>query len=137
MITVDADLVGPWVSEKTGGTWCKGRGTGIGRLKDGKLIAGVLYEDFTGANVVCHIAGDEGWATRKFLGIIFSYPFNQLGVKRITAPVNSTNAKSILLMHRLGFTLEATLTQVIPDGDLLLYRMFASECRFLGDRYHG
>jgi len=136
-ITFDADLVDPWVSAKTGGHWCKDRGTAIGRLKDSKLMAGVLYEDYTKANVVCHIAGDDGWATKGFLGLIFDYPFNQLGVKRITAPVHSDNVKSILLMHRLGFTLEATLAQAIPDGDLLIYRMFKSECRFLGDRYHG
>ena len=86
-VTFDADLIGPWVSSKTGGHWTKGRGTAVGRLKDGQLIGGVLYEDYTKANVVCHIAGDEGWATKGFLRLIFDYPFNQLGVKRITAPV--------------------------------------------------
>jgi RimJ/RimL family protein N-acetyltransferase len=136
-VTFDADLVGPWVSAKTGGHWCKGRGTAIGRLKDGELVAGVLYEDFTKANIVCHIAGEEGWATKGFLGLIFDYPFNQLGVKRITAPVHSDNVKSRLLMDRLGFTLEATLAQAIPEGDLLIYRMFKSECRFLEDRFYG
>lgn len=136
-VTFDADLIGPWVSAKTGGHWTKNRGTAVGRLKDGQLIGGVLYEDYTKANVVCHIAGDEGWATKGFLRLIFDYPFNQLGVKRITAPVHSDNVKSILLMHRLGFTLEATLAQAIPDGDLLIYRMFRSECRFIEDRYYG
>ncbi len=136
-VTFDADIVGPWVSSKTGGHWCKGRGTAIGRLKDGELVAGVLYEDYTKANIVCHIAGDEGWATRGFLGLIFDYPYNQLGVERITAPVHSDNVKSRLLMNRLGFTLEATLAKAIPQGDLLLYRMFKSECRFLEDKYNG
>jgi len=136
-VTFDADIVGPWVSSKTGGHWCKGRGTAIGRLKDGELVAGVLYEDYTKANIVCHIAGDEGWATRGFLGLIFDYPYNQLGVERITAPVHSDNVKSRLLMNRLGFTLEATLAKAIPQGDLLLYRMFKSECRFLEDRFYG
>ena len=136
-VTFDAELVGPWVSAKTGGMWTRGRGTAIGRLKDGELVAGVLYEDYTKANIVCHIAGDGGWATRGFLGLIFNYPFDQLVVKRITAPVHSNNEKSILLMTRLGFTLEAVLAQAIPEGDLLIYRMFKSECRFLEDRYHG
>lgn len=136
-VTFDAEIVGPWVSAKTGGHWCKGRGTAIGRLKDGELVAGVLYEDCTGANVVCHIAGDDGWATKGFLGLIFDFPFNQLNVKRITAPVAANNTKSRLLMDRLGFILEATLAQAIPDSDLLIYRMFKSECRFLKDRYHG
>lgn len=136
-VTFDAEIVGPWVSAKTGGHWCKGRGTAIGRLKDGELVAGVLYEDCTGANVVCHIAGGDGWATKGFLGLIFDYPFNQLNVQRITAPVHSDNAKSIALMARLGFTLEATLDRAILGGNLLIYRMFKSECRFLEDKYNG
>lgn len=136
-VTFDAEIVGPWVSAKTGGHWCKGRGTAIGRLKDGELVAGVLYEDCTGANVVCHIAGDDGWATRGFLHLIFHYPFRQLNVQRITAPVHSDNAKSIALMARLGFTLEATLDRAILGGNLLIYRMFKSECRFLEDKYNG
>jgi RimJ/RimL family protein N-acetyltransferase len=86
---------------------------------------------------VCHIAGEEGWATKGFLGLIFNYPFEQLGVKRITAPVAGNNTKSRLLMDRLGFILEATLAQAIPDSDLLIYRMFKSDCKFLKDRYHG
>ena len=135
-VTFDADLIGPWVSSKTGGHWTKGRGTAVGRLKDGQLIGGVLYEDYTKANVVCHIAGDEGWATKGFLRLIFDYPFNQLGVKRITAPVHSDNVKSILLMARLGFTLEATLERAIIGGDLLIYRMFKEDCKFLDGRFY-
>lgn len=73
-ICFDPQIVGPWVSKKTGGTWSEGRGTAIGKIKDGKLIAGVLYEDWNGANVICHIAGDSGWACRMYLGLIFDYP---------------------------------------------------------------
>jgi len=134
-VTFDAELVGPWVSAKTGGHWCKGRGTAIGRLKDGKLVAGVLYEDCTGANIVCHIAGEEGWATRGFLGLIFDYPLNQLGCRRITAPVASNNTASINLMKKLGFELECTLEQANPDSDILIFRMFKDQCRFLSERY--
>lgn len=135
MITTDAETVGPWVASKTGGSWCKGRGTAIGRLKDGKLIGGVLYEDFTGANVVCHIAGEEGWASKKFLYIIFHYPLIQIGCRRITAPVASNNTASINLMKKLGFELECKLEQANPDSDILIFRMFKDQCKFLSERY--
>ncbi len=137
-VTFDADLIGPWVCAKTGGTWLKGRGTAIGKLnQNGDLVAGVLYEDWNGANIVGHIAGLDGWASKGFLGLIFDYPFNQIGAKRITAPVNSNNDKARLLLEKLGFIIDATLAQAIPDGDLLLYRMYKSECKFLEDRYYG
>lgn len=100
-------------------------------------MAGVLYEDFNGANIVCHIAGEGNWASRGFLGVIFDYPFNQLNVSRITVPVASTNLKSINLVTRMGFTLESTLAQAIPDGDLHLFRMFRKECKYLEGKYRG
>ena len=135
-LCLDAELVGPWVASRTGGTWSPGRGTAIGKLDDqGNLIAGVLYEDWNGANIVCHIAGEGNWASRQFLNVIFDYPFNQLEVRRITVPVGSTNIKSIHLVTRMGFALESTLAQAIPDGNLLLYRMFRSECQYLRGKY--
>jgi RimJ/RimL family protein N-acetyltransferase len=103
--------------------------------ESGKLMAGVLYEDWNGANVVCHIAGEGNWATRDFLGVIFDYPFNQLKVRRITVPVNSDNEKSINLVNRMGFQLECTLAQAIPSGDLHLFRLFRDECKFLKGKY--
>lgn len=135
MITSDVRLIGPWVAEKTGGTWCYGRGSGLGKIKDGKLVAGVLYEDYNGANVVCHIRGEPGWADRRFLGIIFDYPFNQLNVKRITVPVNSTNKESIKLVTHMGFTLESGLAQATPDGDLLLFCLFKKDCKYIRGKY--
>ena len=135
MITNDVRLIGPWVAEKTGGTWCYGRGSGLGKIKDGRLVAGVLYEDYNGANVVCHIRGEPGWADRRFLGIIFDYPFNQLNVKRITVPVNSTNKESIKLVTHMGFTLESGLAQATPDGDLLLFCLFKKDCKYIRGKY--
>ena len=129
-------LIGPWVSERTGGTWTPGRGTAIGKVAhDGTIQAGALYEDYNGANIVCHIAGDGNWATREFLRVIFDYPFRQLGVKRITAPIASTNVKSVNLVTRMGFTLECTLAQATPDGDMFLFRMFRDECKYLRGKY--
>ena len=132
----DAEIVGQWVLEKAGGEWTPRRGTAIGQVKDGKLNAGVVYEDYSGTNIFCHIAGEGNWANRKFLGIIYDYPFNQLNVKRITVPVASTNEKAIKLVEQMGFTLELPLAQAIPDGDIYLFRMFKDECKYIkGKKY--
>lgn len=131
MIVLDASRIGPWVCERAGGTWVAGRGTAIGQERNGEIISGVLYEDYNGANVICHIAGVGRWATRKFLRVIFDYPFRQLGVKRITVPVASSNEKCVRFVQHLGFTLEACLKDAHPDGDILIYRMMAHECRWL------
>lgn len=134
-LCLDPEIVGPWVCTRGGGTWTKGRGTAIGKLKDGKLIAGVLYEDWNGANIVEHIAAEGDWACRKFLNVMFDYPFNQLGVKRITAPVASDNLKCINLVVRMGFTLECTLAQATPTADVHIFRMFKEECKYIRGKY--
>lgn len=131
MIVTDASLVGPWVCANAGGQWVPGRATAIGWMKRGALVAGVLYEDWNRAHVVCHIAGMGRWATREFLRVIFDYPFRQLAVKRITVPVASTNAKAVQFVEHLGFTLEAKLKDAHPEGDLLIYKMTPAECRWL------
>jgi RimJ/RimL family protein N-acetyltransferase len=117
----DANIVGPWVCDRTGGTWTPGRGTAIGKISDGRLIAGVLYEDYNKQNIVCHIAGEGNWATKEFLSAIFDYPFRQLGVKRITAPISAGNSKSINLVTEMGFELECSLKNATLDGDLHLF----------------
>lgn len=131
-LTFDASVVGPWVCARGGGDWVAGRGTAIGKLdSEGKLMAGVLYEDYNGANIICHIAGEGNWATKGFLNIIFDYPFNQLGVKRITAPNASNNHKSINLVKRMGFELECIMSEATPVGDILLFRLFRENCKYL------
>lgn len=133
MIVFDVDRIGPWVCERAGGTWVKGRGTGIGRERDGQLIAGILYEDWNHANVVCHIAGvGKNWLNRNLLWVMFDYPFRQLGVKRITTTVAQSNTVSQRFTEHLGFTLETRLLDAHPSGDLFIYRMMAADCRWLG-----
>lgn len=136
MIYLDSDVIGPWVCEKAGGQWVKGNGQTIGLLKNGELVAGVIYEQFNGANVVCHIRGEPGWANRGYLATIFDYPFNQLKVSRITVPVNDNNEPSKRLVSQMGFELECVLKQANPSGgDILMHRLFRDECKYLEDKY--
>lgn len=134
LIVIDRpELVGPWVAERVNATYREGD-TAIGLLSpDGELLAGVLYQNFNGANICAHIAGTPGgkWLNRSFLWMIFDYPFNQLGVKRITGFVPASNAAARAFDERLGFVPEATLQDMLPGDDLIVYRMRRSECRWL------
>jgi RimJ/RimL family protein N-acetyltransferase len=134
-LCLDSGRVGAWVTDKTGGSWVAEQGTAIGKLVNNELCAGVLYENYNKANIVCHIAGEGAWACREYLATIFHYPFVQLGVKRITVPVNDSNVKSIGLVEKMGFIMEAKLAQATPDGDLLIYRLFRDECKYIKGKY--
>lgn len=131
MICLDAEAVGPWVCERAGGAWVPGRGTAIGWVNKGKLVAGVIFEDFNGANILAHMAGEGNFLKRQFLHFIFWYPFKQLQAKRVTLPIASTNEKAIRFVEHLGFEHEATLRDAHPSGDLVLYKMTSDQCRWI------
>lgn len=132
----DVEVVGPWVCEGLGYAWKPFRNSGIGKMVGGVLVAGVLYEDFNGANVFCHIRGSGRWACPAFLGLIFDYPFKQIKAKRITVTVDDDNVNSIRLVEKMGFALESRMKQANPrGGDVLVYRMFKDDCKYLRGRY--
>lgn len=130
-VTFDPEIVGPWVCERAGGKYIPGAFAAIGRIKDGRLVAGVLYENFNGANVFCHIAAEGNWANKRFMWLIFDYPFNQLNCKRITTTVSPENVTSQKFTSKLGFDVETKLKDAHPQGDIWVFRMFKDNCRWI------
>ncbi|HEY6095351.1 MAG TPA: hypothetical protein VIU93_10415 [Gallionellaceae bacterium] len=133
IVTDRPELIGPWVCDRAGGKWIAGRGTAIGLMHGEEIIAGVLYEDWNGANINMHVAAIPGrkWLNREFLRICFDYPFNQVGAKRVTGIVPSCNADAMRFDLHLGFVHEATLKDAHPQGDLNILVMRREQCRWL------
>ncbi len=133
IITNAHAYVGTWVAERVNAVYRPGDTTiGLVDAEQG-LIAGVLYQNFNKVNISAHIAAVPGarWLTKSFLFAIFDYPFNELGVKRITGFVPAWNKQAQRFDEHLGFVREATLEDVLPEGDLIVYRMKRQECRWL------
>lgn len=133
IITDHPAYVGQWVASRVKARYNEGD-QAIGLFEPGRgLIAGVLYQNFNEVNISAHIAAEPGarWLTRRFLWTIFDYPFNQLGVKRITGFVPAHNRAAQRFDEHLGFVREATLEDVLPEGDLIIYRMKRQDCRWL------
>lgn len=115
---------------QVGGTFHSG--TGVGSLRDGQLVGGVLFEDYNGASMMIHAAGsDSRWLTRQFLRVMFSYAFEQVKVRKLIAPVASGNTHCQQFIKSVGFVHEATLGDAHPDGALILFTMTKSQCRWL------
>jgi RimJ/RimL family protein N-acetyltransferase len=120
-----------FVHSFTGGTRDEGAAA-IGLEENGKIIAGVVYDGYNGAQVCAHIAGiGKRWLTRQFLWAIFDYPFNKLKVKRITGLVCSSNLDAQRFDEHLGFKYETRIKDGSPNGDILIYGMYRQDCRFL------
>ncbi len=109
----------------------------IGLEQDGELIAGVVYENYTGKNITMHVAAVPGkrWLNREFLFRSFAYPFLQLDCNRVTGLVRADNLEAQKFDEHLGFKKEGLLRQACEGGtDLILYGMLKTECRWIGNR---
>jgi RimJ/RimL family protein N-acetyltransferase len=132
-VIVTGEHVCEWVAPRTGGQYYKGSGSGIGLEKDGELIAGVLFDNYTGRSVQMHVAAIPGrrWMTKEYLRVCFDYPFRQLGVCKIIGIVDSTNEDALRFDRHLGFVEEAIIKDAGKHGDLHILSMTRQQCRFI------
>lgn len=127
-------IVGPWMARHLKMVWTYENSETIGFVNRGEIVAGVWYEDTNSKSVMAHIVV-KGWISRKFLWMIFDYPFNQLRVEKIICPVPENNERSISLAKKMGFVEECRLKKITSHGDLIFFTLTRNNCRFLGDRY--
>lgn len=119
-----------WVAEKTG-IVVHDRCQAIGYIRNKKLVAGVVFERFTGKDVLGHQRIDEP-VPKSFWMACADYSYNKLGVKRITGLVDKSNEKAVKLNLHMGYRIEATLKEAGSDGgDLLIMAMWRDNCRIL------
>jgi hypothetical protein len=106
----------------------------IAQIDGLEVLAVVLYDCYNLVNIDMHIAtnGRRDWLTKFFLWAAFDYPFNQLGVRRITAKPPSNYPAAIAFAKRVGFRQEGVLRCAAADGaDVVVLGMLREECRFL------
>lgn len=131
MLTV-GDHVVKWVAQHMRRGEGYGLSQGIGWLKDGCLVAGVVYNEYNHVNINMHVAAvGKNWLRREFLWAAFDYPFNQCGVKRITAFIEDENKAAIKFDEHLGFKYEARMKDAYINGDILIYVLRREDCRWL------
>lgn len=131
---VQGEEIGHWVAKKIDGGYFAEQSSAIGLMKNGKILAGVIYENWNKRTVFCHIAV-EGRLTKSYLKAIFDYPFNVLNVQKIIVPVVTDNQKSIKLVTNMGFAEEARIKEGSPSGDIIFMTLAKKDCRFLGVHY--
>jgi hypothetical protein len=108
----------------------------IGFLKHGKLVAGVIFDNKGESNVCMHVAGvGKHWLTPEFLFACFDYPFNQLGLRRVTGLVPKKNKQARKFDEHLGFKLEGTMKHALKNDDLLVYGLLKENCRWIQDEF--
>ena len=126
--------IGDWTAKRVDGVYFREGSEAIGLRRDGKIVAGVIYESFNKASIVCHIA-IEGRINAEYLAAIFDYPFNVCGVNKIIVTVAGSNNRSLGLVKNMGFEEAAKIGSAHPTGDLVILTIPRDRCRFLGEKY--
>ena len=106
-------------------------------VMDGKKLVGVLkYFNYRHPNIeVGFYCEDYRWALNRD-GILeaFSYPFIQLGCKRVTALIERKNRIARKMVKGLGFKEEGVLRKAGPKGDIILYGLLPEDLKLR--KYH-
>lgn len=111
----------------------------IGLENDGELVAGVVFDNKSGASICMHVAsnGSRHWMTPAYMAACFRYPFIQEKCNLIIGLVRADNTDAQRFDEHLGFKKRGQLPQACTDGtDLIVYGMTKQECRFIEGKYH-
>ncbi len=123
-----------WVAARIPGLGFDGRGfdpcTCIGVLRDGQLIAAVVYHGWMpqwGHIQISMAADDPRWARREIIKGLLGYPFS-IGCHRINLMTNAENVCVNKLVKGLGFVREGTHVSYFGYGkNAFSWRMLKSE----------
>jgi RimJ/RimL family protein N-acetyltransferase len=105
---------------------------GLGVVKNGRLLGGAIFHDYTGRDIMMSAHFDSPrWCDRTTLRELFSYPFGQLKVRRMTTITPITNIRAQRADERMGFQPEGIIRSLYEnDVDGIVYGMLREECRF-------
>lgn len=136
-LTEPQDALRAWLIERIGYTptphmICMGNYNA-----DTEKLAGVVgFDNWSGASVEMHVAGDcPGWCNRELLFKVFAYPFLQGGLNVAIIRVSSGNAGSLKFVKKVGFKEQCRIPNAWDGGyDMVILAMQKDECRWLDIR---
>jgi RimJ/RimL family protein N-acetyltransferase len=137
------EALGKWIMGKIGLVAVKPyRAVGL-EDDTGRLVAGVVFNGYNGANVDISVYG-PGHLQRRGLRAVFSFAFLQLKATRVTARTTVDNPLHRQdLLKRLGFKYECAAADYYGAaqpgrpraGHAMVYRMLRQECRWIGGEH--
>lgn len=132
-IVINDPRAGEWVREKIPkvAQWTEGFKS-LAAVEGDEIVGAVVYDAFTPYDCCIHVRLDkpgckDPWVLRQ----VFSYPFEQLGLRRITGLVGQRNAKSLALCAQLGFYVEGVKKFGLGDEDEVIFGMTREDCQWL------
>lgn len=141
LVTQHKDTVAAWVAQKVDmkGSWGDFYAMGILDTDKRALVAGVVFNNWNGANATVHIAMEPGVgrAMIRLFAAVCDYAFTQHGLKRLTGLVPASEPRVLKFDMNLGFEEEFLMKDGAPDGDLHVLVLWAHKCRWLSGEKNG
>lgn len=126
------EAIGAWVAQQVGQTCEWGSFYALGVVRDGEIIAGVVFNNFNGANATCHIAVSRfSRAMPLLIEHSCKYAFDFCKLKRLTGMVPSNEPKILAFDKHLGFEEEFVMKDGAPGADMHVLVMWPDKCRWL------
>lgn len=97
--------------------------------EDGEILCVVVYANWHRTGCELAIASTHPrWATRGFWRSCMAYPFDQLGLQRLSMVTSASNTPCRNLCEYLGATVEGRLRKWYVDGqDAIVYGLFRED----------
>jgi RimJ/RimL family protein N-acetyltransferase len=126
------ELIGSWVATQVnqGAEW--GSFFAIGVMSGEQVLAGVVINNYNGANATCHIAiAQQTKMLVPLLRSVCDYAFNHCKLKRLTGMVPSNEPKILAFDKHLGFEEEFVMKDGAPGADMHVLVMWPDTCPWL------
>jgi RimJ/RimL family protein N-acetyltransferase len=121
------DIAAVWASEKLQTSFVPPYVAWGIENKDGRMIAAVVFNDYTGTNIEISLAG-QGALTRSVLSQIADYCFNQMKCNRISCHTRAGNKFVNSFTSKAGFKVEGLRRKFYGDDDAISWGMLRSDC---------
>ena len=129
----DKERVGAWVAARVEQTASWGSFYAMGAERNGELIAGIVFNNYNGANATAHICIEKpGKYLLELLTHAFRYAFTFCKLERLTGLVPSDMPKVLAFDLRLGFEQEFVMRRAAPGGqDMHVLVMWREHCPWI------
>lgn len=129
-ITTDQPRIAEWFAKVMGNSCPVHEMVYIATESNGKITCATGYNGYNGKSINMHVAL-QGRFTKEARWYAFHYPFIELGVNKIIAPIDEANIKSLNIAKHFGFVTEAIIKDASLNGDLHLLTMTKEQCKYL------
>lgn len=126
------ERVGEWLAKMVDHRASWGDFYAMGVVSGDDIIAGVVVNNFNGANATCHIAIAQ--QTKMIIPLfeaVCDYAFRQCGLKRLTGMVPSNEPHILEFDKHLGFEEEFVMKDGAPGADMHVLVLWPDNCRWL------